>query len=93
MKLCTALNECSNYLLSTNTLREHGLIVLEDVHASKGLICSQIVLHKDFVLASIRRLRIFDGENCVGVSNVKENSERQPQLDLELDVHRKRIST
>lgn len=52
---------------------------LEDVHTSEGLVCAQIILHKHLILSSIRRLCVFDGQDCVGVSNVKEYPERQSQ--------------
>lgn len=51
--------------------------VSQDVNTGKRLVCAQIVLHKHFIFAGIGQLCIFDGQYCVGVSNIVEYPGKQ----------------
>ena len=59
----------------------------EDVDTGKGLVRAQVVLHKHLVLAGVRQLRVLDGQDGVGVSDVEEHPGRQ----LEHLCYRRRV--
>lgn len=70
------------YYLLDCTIKEQRLTALaaEDVDTRKRLVSAQTVLHKRLILASIRQLCIFDGQDSVSVANIEEYPARQLKL-------------